>query len=94
MAERTVMIFRMKRAERFKTARTYLRRHVVVTARPSRTMPAGEAETHSGHVEQVAWGLLDGADVMVLLLTGPQGQGMPMVSLELSKIIAIKEIGT
>ena len=94
MEERTQtkMIFRMGREERFQFVRPYLRRFILVTARADRTTPTAEAEHFAGYVENVAWGLLDGADVKVLLLTGPQGQGMPMVSLELSKIIAIKEL--
>jgi hypothetical protein len=90
--ERTKMIFRMEREERFQAVRPYLRRDVIVTARPARTTPTGEAEHFPGRVEAVAWSLLDGDDVLVLLLTGPEGQGMPLVSIELSKIIGIKEL--
>jgi len=89
--ERTTMIFRMERRERFQAVRSYLRRDVIVTARPSRTIPTPEAGNYRGRVEAVAWGLLGDADVAVLVLAGPQGQGMPVAAIELSKIVDIRE---
>ena len=87
-------IFTLERTERFEAVRPYLRRDVIVVARATRTTKVADAESYPGHIEQVAWGLLDSSDdTIVLRLTGPAGAGMPMVAIALSKIIDIKEIG-
>jgi hypothetical protein len=94
MSEANKMIFRMDREERFETVRRYLRHNVIVTARPDRRAPTADAKAYPGWVEAVAWGLFEdnSRDVIVLVLTGPPGEGMPMVAIELSKIVSIKEI--
>lgn len=88
-------IFTMERTQRFEAVRPYLRHDVIVIARATRTTKVGDAESYPGYVENVAWGLLDSsADMIVLRLTGPKGSGMPMVAIELSKIVDIKEVGS
>lgn len=80
-------ICRMVREDRFMTVRPYLHRDVIVRAEQNRT--PSKAESYAGRVIAVAWGVEGGNDTLVLAPTTPRHVGLPVLSIELTRILSI-----
>jgi Mrp family chromosome partitioning ATPase len=80
-------ICRMPDADRFATARSYVGRDVIVRA--NRARDAKKAEYYPGRVLTVAFGQEGAKDVLILVMSGPKGVGMPPVAFNLAMILSI-----
>ena len=91
MAHADHTIARMERDRRYRTALKFLHHNVIVRA--SQTRSPTTALNYPGRVVAVAWGLEGSNDVLVMVLTGPTGVGMPMAAFELTRILTITMMG-